>query len=168
MGFATHLGPWLLGTVKNTTGTTSGTIRNMGATTVAQVYTAPASVILASPAAQQLFVLPAGAKIIRFNIEVLVALTGASNCAVTIGTSGTANFYMTTLNTGTSAVQVSPATIAAATVVPKTNNVGTSDAIIYGTFTAATADATAGSIIVSVEYMVLNSDGSASPTTFQA
>jgi hypothetical protein len=36
MGFATHLGPWLLGTVKNTTGTTSGTVRNMGATTVAQ------------------------------------------------------------------------------------------------------------------------------------
>jgi len=53
MGFATHLGPWLLGTVKNTTGTTAGTIRNMGATTVAQTYTAPASVILASPTAQQ-------------------------------------------------------------------------------------------------------------------
>ena len=25
MGFATHLGPWLLGTIKNTTGTTVGT-----------------------------------------------------------------------------------------------------------------------------------------------
>ena len=36
MGFASHLGPWLLGTVKNTTGTTAGTIRNMGATIVAQ------------------------------------------------------------------------------------------------------------------------------------
>ena len=164
MGFATHLGPWLLGTVKNTTGTTAGTIRNMGATTVAQVYTAPTSVILATPTAQQLFVLPAGAKIIRFNIEVLTALTGASNCGVVIGTSGTSNFYMTTLNTGTTAVQVSPATIAAATVVPKTNNVGTTDAIIYGTFTAATADATAGSIVVSVEYMVRDTDGSANPS----
>jgi len=39
MGFATHLGPWLLGTVKNTTGTTAGTIRNMGATTVNQTAT---------------------------------------------------------------------------------------------------------------------------------
>ena len=164
MGFATHLGPWLLGTVKNTTGTTAGTIRNMGATIVAQSYTVPTSAILASPAAQQLFVLPAGAKILRFDIEVLVALTGASNCGVTIGNAGTANFYMTTLNTGTSAVQVSPATIAAATVVPKTNNVGTTDAIIYGTFTAATADATAGSIVVTVEYMVRDSDGSANPS----
>jgi hypothetical protein len=164
MGFATHLGPWLLGTVKNTTGTTAGTIRNMGATIVAQSYTVPTSAILATPAAQQLFVLPAGAKILRFDIEVLVALTGASNCGVTIGNAGTANFYMTTLNTGTSAVQVSPATIAAATVVPKTNNVGTTDAIIYGTFTAATADATAGSVVVTVEYMVRDSDGSANPS----
>ena len=39
MGFATHLGPWLLGTVKNTTGTTAGTIRNTGATVVAQPIT---------------------------------------------------------------------------------------------------------------------------------
>ena len=60
MGFATHLGPWLLGTVKNTTGTTAGTIRNMGATIVAQTYSAPTSVILASPTAQLMFVLPAG------------------------------------------------------------------------------------------------------------
>ena len=36
MAFATRLGPWLLGTVKNTTGTTAGTINNLGATIVAQ------------------------------------------------------------------------------------------------------------------------------------
>ena len=167
MGFATHLGPWLLGTVKNTTGTTAGTIRNMGATTVAQTYTAPTSVILASPTAQQMFVLPAGAKILRFDIEVIVALTGATNCGVTIGTSGTSNFYMTSVNSGTSAVQTSPATIAAATQTAKTNNVGTTDAIIYGTFTAATADATAGSIVVTVEYVVRDSDGSANPSASQ-
>ena len=164
MGFATHLGPWLLGTVKSTTGTTAGTIRNMGATIVSQSYTAPTSVILATPAAQQLFTLPAGAKILRFDIEVIVALTGASNCGVVIGTSGTSNFYMTSVNSGTSAVQTSPATIAAATQAAKTNNVGTTDAIIYGTFTAATADATAGSIVVTVEYVVRGSDGAANPT----
>jgi len=167
MGFATHLGPWLLGTVKNTTGTTAGTIRNMGATIVAQTYTAPTSVILASPTAQQMFVIPAGAQIMRFDIYVTTALTGASNCGVVIGTSGSSNFYMTTLNTGTTAVQVSPATIAAATQAAKVNNVGTTDAIIFGTFTAATADATAGSIVVSVTYTVRDSDGSANPTTTQ-
>ena len=167
MGFATHLGPWLLGTVKNTTGSTAGTIRNLGATIVSQSYTVATATILASPTAQQMFTLPAGAQIMRFDIYVITALTGASNCGVVIGTSGTSNFYMTTLNTGTSVVQVSPATIAAATVASKTNNVGTTDAIIYGTFTAATADATAGSIVVSVTYTVRDSDGSANPTSIQ-
>ena len=38
MGFATHLGPWLLGTVKNTTGTTAGLVRNTGDTVVAQTF----------------------------------------------------------------------------------------------------------------------------------
>ena len=38
MGFATHLGPWLLGTVRNTTGTTVGTIENCGATVVSQTF----------------------------------------------------------------------------------------------------------------------------------
>ena len=167
MGFATHLGPWLLGTVKNTTGTTAGTIRNMGATIVSQSYTAATATILASPTAVQMFTLPAGAKILRFDIEVIVALTGATNCGVVIGNVGTSNFYMTSVNSGTSAVQTSPATIAAATQAAKTNNVGTSDAIIYGTFTAATADATAGSIVVTVEYVVRDTDGSANPTTTQ-
>jgi hypothetical protein len=163
MAFATHLGPWLLGTVKNTTGTTAGTIRNMGATIVAQSYTAATSVILASPTAQQLFVLPAGAKILRFNIQVTTALTGASNCGITIGSSGTSNLYMTSVNSGTSAVQVSPATIAAATQTAYAD-IGATDAIIYGTFTAATADATAGSIVVICEYVVRNSDGAANPS----
>jgi hypothetical protein len=167
MGFATHLGPWLLGTVKNTTGTTAGTIRNTGATVVSQSYVAPKAVILASPTAQQLFVLPAGSQILRFNIYVTTALTGATNCGVTIGTSGTANYYMTSVNSGTSVAQVSPATIAAATAADKIVNVGTTDAIIYGTFTAATADATAGSIVVAVDYVVLASDGSAYPSSTQ-
>ena len=36
MGFASHLGPWRLGTVKDTTGTTSGSISNMGCAVVTQ------------------------------------------------------------------------------------------------------------------------------------
>ena len=87
MGFATHLGPWLLGTVKNTTGTTAGTIRNMGATIVAQTYTAPTAVILATPAAQQMFTLPAGAKILRFGLEVNVTISGSSSLSTPIDNS---------------------------------------------------------------------------------
>jgi hypothetical protein len=113
-----------------------------------------------------MFVLPAGTKILRFGLEVNVALTGASNCGVTIGSSGTANLYMATVNTGTSAVQTSPATIAAATS-GLYDSIGTTDVLVYGTFTAATADATAGTITVTVEYIVRDSDGSANPSATQ-
>ena len=41
MPSAFHLGPWLLGTVKNTQGTTAGTIRNVGATLAAQTVLVP-------------------------------------------------------------------------------------------------------------------------------
>jgi len=86
--------------------------------------------------------------------------------ALPLVSSGTANLYMASVNTGTTAVQVSPATIAAATSGTYTS-IGTTDAIIYGTFTAATADATAGAITVTVEYIVRGSDGAANPTNTQ-
>ena len=161
MGTATHLGPWLLGTVKDTTGTAAGSIRNVGATTVSQTATVAFGAITTSPTAQNLFTLPAGAKIIRFGVEVVTALSGGSvsNCGVTIGNSGTANKYVTTFNTTTSSVKVPQATIDAAMVVAETNNIGTSDVSIYGTFTAATGNPTAGSIVVTVEYIVRNADG---------
>jgi hypothetical protein len=73
---------------------------------------------------------------------------------------------MASVNTGTSAVQTSPATIAAATSGVY-DNIGTTDVLVYGTFTAATADATAGTITVTVEYIVRDSDGSANPSATQ-
>lgn len=166
MGFATHLGPWLLGTVKETTGTTAGTMRNLGSVTVAQSATVPFGSITTAPSAVTLFTLPAGAKILRFNVEVVTALSGGSvsNCGVTIGKSGTANFYVTTFNTTTSSVKVPQATIDAAMVVAQTDNIGTSDMPITGTFTAATGNPTAGSIVVTVEYIVRDANGNAMPS----
>ena len=49
MGIATHLGPWLLGTVKDTSGTTAGTVRNIGATMVTQSVTLVPSVAVSVP-----------------------------------------------------------------------------------------------------------------------
>ena len=169
MGFATHLGPWLLGTVKETTGTSAalGQIRNTGATTVSQTAVVPFGSITPAPSAVNLFTVPAGAKILRFNVEVITALSGGSvsNCGVTIGKSGTANFYVTSFNTGTSSVKVPQATIDAAMVVAQTDNIGTTDMTIQGTFTAATGNPTAGSISVTVEYIVRDAAGNAYPTS---
>ena len=74
MGFASHLGPWLLGTVKNTTGTTAGTLRNMGATAVTQSIAVLYTDITAGTYA---FTLPAGSQILdaQFNTTVAYATT---------------------------------------------------------------------------------------------
>lgn len=170
MGFATHLGPWLLGTVKETTGTTAGTIRNTGATIVAQSATVAMSgnALTASSPNVQLFTVPAGAKILRFDVEVTVAITGnsVSQVALVVGNgSGSNNQLLTTFNLGTSVTKVAQATVDAAMQVALTNNVGTSDYIIYGTFAATTGNPTAGSVVVTCEYVVRNSDGTSVPAS---
>lgn len=132
---------------------------------MAQTATVSFAAMTTSPTAQALFVLPAGAKIVRFDIEVVTAISGGSvsNVGVTIGNVGTANKYVTTINTGTSSAKLAQATIDAAMVVAQTNNIGTSDVTIYGTFTAATGNPTAGSTVVTVEYLQRAQDGSTEP-----
>ena len=89
MGLASHLGPWRLGTVLNTTGTTAGTIRNMGATIVAQTK----AITFADSTSTQAFVLPAGALIT--NMQVIVSNVGSTDAIVTYTVGGTS------LTTGT-------------------------------------------------------------------
>lgn len=163
MGFSSFSGPLRAGTVRDG-GTTS---RNAGLALLTQSATVAYSAMTTSPTAQALCTLPAGAKITRVQVEVVTALSGGSvsNCGVTIGDSGTANKYVTTFNTGTSSVMVPQATVDAATVVAQTNNIGTSDVTIYGTFTAATGNPTAGSIVVTIHYIQRAADGSTNPTS---
>ena len=149
MGFATHLGPWLLGTVKNTTGTTAGTIRNMGATEVVQ------EVNIAYPATTgTAFVLPAGALIVDALFYTTTTFATSGTCKLTIGSTDI-----------TGALNV--ATVGVATFVPSTAgvplylNVGATDAIV--TFTAAYG-ATSGAGTAVIRYVVQGSDGSANPS----
>jgi hypothetical protein len=151
MGFATHLGPWLLGTVKNTTGSTAGTIRNMGATVVSQ------SVAIATTGtAATAFVLPAGAQItsIAFNCTTLY---GAGTLKLSIGATDITN--TATLPTTTTGVVAFTLGAASATAAGLINNVGTTDAIVTYTLSAATTGA--GTIVVT--YVVRGSDGAANP-----
>lgn len=157
MGFATHLGPWLLGTVKNTTGTTAGTIRNMGFTQVMQT----AAVAATDSAATRAFVLPAGAII----FEIYLYQSGAT---FTSGTSGTFTVLVNgsqvgqlAITTGTAGILgINPDTAARTAVFA---NVGSTDAIV--TYTPATLNAGSGVFVIT--YGVRNSDGSANPTTYQ-
>ena len=162
MGFATHLGPWLLGTVKNTTGTTSGTIRNLGATVVSQSKAILYTDITAATVA---FTIPAGSQILSatFNTTVAYATTTPTYAlfsnAVAINTAANGSVFT---NTGIVNLLLGNNSAAAAVLC---NNVGTSDAII--TFTQANVTATSGAGILTLTYVVKDSDGSANQTATQ-
>jgi hypothetical protein len=153
MGFATHLGPWLLGTVKNTTGTTAGTIRNMGATSVSQI----AAVTSADSAATQAFVVPAGAIITNLALYQTTTFTSGSSGTFTVLVNGT-SIGALAITTGTAGnLAITASTAAMSTLWA---NVGSTDAII--TYTPATLNAGAGVLVM--EYIVRGSDGAANPS----
>lgn len=161
MTFSTFSGPLRAGTVKEGLGENTGLVQ------LARSATIGFAAMTTSPTAQALFTLPAGAKILRFNVEVVTAISGGSvtNVGLVMGDSGTANKYVTTFNTGTSAAKVAQATVDAAMVVAQTNNIGTSDVTVFGTFTAAGGNPTAGSTVITVEYVQRLSDGTQVPAS---
>ena len=153
MAFASHLGPWLLGTVKNTTGTTAGTIRNMGATLVAQ----QASVAYTDGTATQAFVLPAGASITSVDLFQTTAFTSGGTGTITVYINGSAITSAITVSTGATGKQALAIGTSNPTLV---TNVGTNDAIITYTFGTVTA----GAGLLQITYVVRGSDGSANPS----
>jgi len=153
MGFATHLGPWLLGTVKNTTGTTAGTIRNMGATVVSQ-----SSNVVYGTLTGTAFVLPAGAQVTDIKVVTTTVFSAATTCKLSIG--GT---DFTTTGTITS---VGSASLGANATTPGGwLNVGSTDAIV--TYTLAGTALTTGAATIVISYVVRGSDGAANPTSLQ-
>jgi len=160
MGFATHLGPWLLGTVKNTTGTTAGTLRNLGATVVSQSKAILYSDITAATVA---FTIPAGSQILTaaFNTTVAYATTTPTYAlfsnAVAINTAANGSAF-----TATGIVNILLGNNSAAAAV-LCNNVGTTDSII--TFTQANVTATSGAGTLTMTYVVKNSDGTQVPAS---
>ena len=163
MAIATHLGPWLLGTVKNTTGTTAGTIRNTGATTVTQTGVTTVS----NTSATTLFVLPAGSQILDFTVDITTAYAGTTGNTITLATStgttlGTVGGATTTpLSVGRATFTITGASIG--TYV----NVGTTDVLIQATYACA-GTASGGAATVTCRYTVRNADGTFQPTAFTA
>lgn len=160
MGIASHLGPWLLGTVKDTTGTTAGTIRNMGATEVTQTITLDFNSINASLTGRA-FVLPAGAMITYFKYFVTSTFSGATTLKLTIGAT---DVTAATTVTGPFVPANMTNATAADAVTSLFNDVGTTDALVNYTATKA-ATLTTGSVTLQVTYTVRNSNGSAVPVS---
>ena len=175
MGFATHLGPWLLGTIKNTTGTTVGTIRNTGATLVSQTFKKDYTGQAASATTDTICVLPAGAQIVDIKIDTLVAFTGSTAANLQLGDGTTANQYWATTDitsqgrlayTG-AATKLANWCGAASTASPNGIGVGPTDVKVVATMTPTVAAVTAGTVQYTVMYAVANSDGSQTPSATQ-
>ena len=160
MGFASHLGPWRLGTVKDTTGTTAGTISNMGCTTVAQSGTITKSTTSAANVA----VLPAGAQILNIYVDVTEAFNAATGNTITVAKGATT--LATVGGATTTPVAAGRATVTTAGVDTWVN-VGTTDAIITAVFAGVGTAATTGAATITIEYVVRNSDGAQAPTSQQ-
>ena len=156
MAFASHLGPWLLGTVKNTTGTTAGTIRNMGASVVSQTASITFDVINGSLTGATSLVLPAGALVNHLTIVTSTVFSVATTIKFDIG--GT-DFTTTGTITSVGGVNLN----ANATTPGGWLNVGATDAIINYTATKGST-LTTGTATITIMYTVRNSDGAANPS----
>ena len=151
MAFTTFSGPVRTGTIKNTTGTTVGTMCNTGV--VSLVQSANLGLTTSVP-----FVLPAGSQILNIFIDVTTTFTTGSTLAVGDGT--TANKYVTAITTPATGRQIIAYTGAQLTSI---NNIGTSDVAV--TVTMAGTTAVAGSGFISILYAQKTSSGAEVPAS---
>jgi hypothetical protein len=151
MGLATRLGPWLLGTVKETTGTTVGTIRNLGATVVSQSTTLAFGTLTGNA-----FVLPAGAQVTHVTIVTTTVFSAATTIKLSIGG---VDFTTTGTITSVGGVNLN----ANASTPGGWLNVGSTDAQV--TYTMAGTSLTTGAATVFIMYVVRNSDGTYNPVS---
>jgi len=165
MGIATHLGPWLLGTVKETTGpltiagAAAGQVRNTGVTHSFQFRT----VAYADTTAQTfLACIPAGSFIQSIQFLTTTAYTTTAP-TFAFFVNGTA-INSTTAPSGTTAGTTGRGGFVLGTSNPAlVSNVGTSDAIIA--FTQTNGGGGTGAGVLEISYMVRNPDGTAFPAS---
>jgi len=158
MGFAAHLGPWRLGTTKDTTGTTAATTSNMGCTVVAQSN----DTTFADSTATNMFAIPAGSQILNVYLDVTQAFNAGTDNTITIkvGSTTIASVVATGAN-----IAVGCQTLTLAATASWVNV--TADSFITSTFTGTGTAATTGIGYVTVEYVVRGSDGAQAPTSQQ-
>ena len=167
MGFATFSGPVRSGTQRY------GAAENTGLMTLSRTaYVNVSGVALTTgAAAQTLFTLPAGAKILNFVTEVLVTVAGnsVSQVGVQIGKSGSAAEFAASFNTGTAVARVTQATMDTAITgkVAALDNIGSVDVPVQATFTATTGNPTSGQIAITVIYQQRADNGAQAPTATQ-
>ena len=142
MGTTTFTGPIKAGDVLNTTGTTAGTIKNVGFVMMAQT----AAITQAGTAAALAtgIVIPANSHIVNIQVLATVAWNGVAS-TISLGTSATATELVSVGAVGTIGLDaLTPGTDATRTAT--WSNVGASDVIIYAL--SANTGAGVGDLVV--------------------
>ena len=127
MGISTFTGPIKAGNVLNTTGTTAGTVKNVGFVVMAQ--TVPITQAGTAAATAIAICIPAYSHILNIQVLATVAWSGAAS-TINIGTSATA----TELVSAGSLAAIGLAALTPGTDATRTatwSNVGAADVIIY-------------------------------------
>jgi hypothetical protein len=144
MGTTTFTGPIKAGDVLNTTGTTAGTVKNVGFVEMAQF----AAVTQSATAAATTIVIPANSLITSIDLFVTAAWTSATTTyTISVGTSATA----TELVAATSANAIGKLELTPGTDATRTGvwlNTGTTDDIIYVLSGALSVTAGTGTLVV--------------------
>ena len=144
MSVTTFTGPIKAGDVLNTTGTTAGTIKNVGFVEMVQF----AAVTQSATAAATTIVIPANSLITSIDLFVTAAWTSATTTyTISVGTSATATELVAATNANAiGLLSLTPGTDATRTGVWL--NTGTTDDIIYVLSGALSATAGTGTLVV--------------------
>lgn len=127
MGISTFTGPIKAGDVLNTTGTTAGTVKNVGFVMMAQAVAITQAGT--ATAAATTICIPANSHIVNIQVLATVAWSGAAS-TINIGTSATATELVSAGSlSAIGLAALTPGTDATRTA--KWSNVGTTDVIIY-------------------------------------
>jgi hypothetical protein len=142
MSITTFTGPIKAGDVLNTTGTTAGTIKNVGFVMMVQTVAITQAGTAAALATS--IVIPANSHIVNIQVLASVAWSGAAT-TISLGTSATATELVSAGAVGTIGLDaLTPGTDATRTL--KWSNVGTSDVIVYAL--SANTGAGVGDLVV--------------------
>jgi hypothetical protein len=127
MSIVTFTGPIKAGDVLNTTGTTAGTIKNVGFVVMAQAVSITQATTATALATA--IVIPANSHIVNIQVLATTAWTGAAT-TISLGTTATSTELVSAGSlSAIGLAALTPGTDATRTA--KWSNVGTSDVIIY-------------------------------------
>lgn len=128
MGTSTFTGPITAGDVLDTTGTTPGTLKNVGYVEMAQTYAVNQTTTETATATT--IVIPANSTIVAIDLITTVAWSSATTTyTISVGTSATATELVSATNANSvSKISLVPATLAQSTLWI---NTGTSDIQVY-------------------------------------